>query len=229
MLLTGIASGFAATQQQTGLRPPAVPLVPVDPYFSIWSAADKLTDGDKNGNPTINHWTRTPNQLTSLIQIDGKPFRIMGISPKEVPALEQTGLDILPTTVTYTFEGAGVRVNLSFMTPLLPEDLMVFSRPVTYLTWQVNSTDGKDHTVQIHYDNTAELVVNNVKTEQVTWASEKIEDIDTMKVGSVEQPVLWKKRRRRPHQLGLRLCGCARLAEGQDTYRRGGRGAPILR
>ena len=193
MLLTGIASGFAATQQQTGLRPPAVPLVPVDPYFSIWSAADKLTDGDKNGNPTINHWTRTPNQLTSLIQIDGKPFRIMGISPKEVPALEQTGLDILPTTVTYTFEGAGVRVNLSFMTPLLPEDLMVFSRPVTYLTWQVNSTDGKDHTVQIHYDNTAELVVNNVKTEQVTWASEKIEDIDTMKVGSVEQPVLWKK------------------------------------
>ena len=34
------------------------------------------------------------------------------------------------------------------------------SRPVTYLTWEVRAVDGKEHTVSIYYDNSAELVVN---------------------------------------------------------------------
>lgn len=99
----------------------------------------------------------------------------------------------MPTTVAYSFEGAGVRVRLSFMTPLLPDDLMVFSRPVTYLTWQVEALDSKTHGVQIYYDNTAELAVNNALTEKVTWSNEKFGAVTAMKVGSVDQPVLRTK------------------------------------
>lgn len=88
VLLAIYASGVFAREDALP-RAPAVPLVAVDPYFSIWSAADKLTDADRNGNPTIVHWTGAPNQLTSLARIDGKPYRIMGVEPKDVPALEK--------------------------------------------------------------------------------------------------------------------------------------------
>jgi len=187
-LLANLACGQVSTPNpQLNLRPPAVPLVAVDPYFSIWSPADKLTDA------ATTHWTEAPNRLTSLIRIDGKSYRIMGDEPKAIPALEQTRLQVLPTTVTYTFEGAGVSVSLAFMNPLLPDDLKVFSRPVTYLTWQVSSADGKAHDVQVYYDNTAELVVNNPRTEKVSWSREKFGDIEALKVGSVDQPVLRQK------------------------------------
>src|SRR6266576_6845539 len=119
----------AADSNIPALRPPAVPLVACDPYFSIWSPADKLTDAD-----TV-HWTGKPHRLTSLVRIDGKGFRIMGKEPASVTALPQTNLEVLPTRTIYTFEGEGVRLTLTFMTPALPDDLDVLSRPVTYSTW----------------------------------------------------------------------------------------------
>ena len=117
----------SVAQHESTLRPPAVPLIPVDPYFSVWSAADKLTDADAGGNPTIVHWTGAPNQLTSLIRIDGKIFRVMGTQPADAPALPQTAVQVLPTTVSYAFDGEGIHLELAFMTPLLarrPDDLL---------------------------------------------------------------------------------------------------------
>jgi hypothetical protein len=182
-----IAGSALADPAKVALRAPSVPLVPVDPYFSIWSPADKLTDAN-----TV-HWTGVPNRLGSRIRIDGKVYRLMGSEPKGVPALEQTGLKILPTTVTYEFQGAGVRVSLAFMTPLLPEDLMVLSRPVTYLTWTAAATDGKTHRVHVYFNARAEITVDDVAKEKVTWASTRFGDICALKVGSVDQPVTQKK------------------------------------
>lgn len=53
-------------------RPTAVPLITVDPFFSIWSCADRLTDDAPR------HWSGYRNSMTGLVFVDGKCYRFMG-------------------------------------------------------------------------------------------------------------------------------------------------------
>src|SRR5689334_17005137 len=90
-----------AEEQKKAFRPPAVPLVVCNPYFSIWSEGDKLTDVETR------HWTGKPHRLTSMVRVDGKAYRLMGAEPKDVPAMEQTSVRVMPTQTIYLFEDAG--------------------------------------------------------------------------------------------------------------------------
>ncbi len=176
---------LAASLYGAELRPPAVPLVTHDPYFSIWSMADHLTD-----QPT-KHWTGTIQSLSSLVRVDGMTFRIMGVEPRRTPALNQTDVKVLPTRTEYAFEGAGIRVMLEFLTPALPENLEVLSRPATFVTWHVFSADGKNHKVSIYFDAGSEIAVNT-RDEAVAWSRYRVGDLELLRVGSQNQPVLEK-------------------------------------
>jgi hypothetical protein len=165
------------------LRPPAVPLVAHDPYFSIWSPADRLTDA-----ATV-HWTGRAHPMTSLIRIDGDTSRLMGPTPSNIAALPQTSVTVRPTHTNYTFANARVTVMLTFMTPSLPSDLDVLSRPVTYITWNVASADGKPHQVQIYFDCGADIAVNTTD-QSVQLDYPKVDGLAVARVGTPEQPVL---------------------------------------
>ena len=182
LLLLSILSGAIVAGAET-LRPPAVPLVTFDPYLSIWSEADKLTD--KN----TQHWTHREQSLASLIRIDGKTYRLMGAEPANVPAFTQVSLQVLPTRSIYEFEDAGVRVTLTFMTAALPHDLDVFSRPLSYLTWDVRSVDGGKHEISIYDSTSSELAVNE-PSEPVEWTRVAAGKLTALRVGTQEQPVL---------------------------------------
>ena len=169
---------YAAT-----LRPPAVPLVTFDPYLSIWSEADKLTD--KN----TQHWTHRGHSLLSLIRIDGRTYRLMGAEPKGVPAFPQVSLQVLPTRSIYEFEDGGVHVTLTFMTAALPHDLDIFSRPLSYLTWDVRSVDGATHKISI-YDSTSSQLVVNESNELVDWSRANAGKLTALRAGTHAQPIL---------------------------------------
>lgn len=176
----------AAAQTPPPLRPPAVPLVACDPYFSIWSPADKLTDAD-----TV-HWTGKPHRLASLARIDGQTYRVMGREPAELPALPQTGLEVTPTRTLYTFAGSGVSLTLTFTTPALPDNVDLLARPVTYLTYTARATDGREHDVALYFDAAAELAVNT-PNQVVESSLVAVDELTAVKIGTVEQPVLAKR------------------------------------
>ena len=185
-----LVSGWLAASVASAaepFRPPAVPLVACDPYFSVWSFNDKLTDANTR------HWTGRPQPLHSLIRVDGKTFRLMGGAPDtSIAALPQVNLQVLPTRTIYDFANPIVHVTLTFLTPALPENLDVYSRPVTYLTWDVKSVDGQPHEAAIYFAAGAALAVNTVE-QKVDWSHLEVAGLDVLRVGTEEQPVLRRK------------------------------------
>jgi hypothetical protein len=171
---------------------PATPLVACDPYFSIWSPADRLTD--KN---TV-HWTGKAHRLSSIVTIDrffsrqGTQFRALGAASESVPAMPQRAVEVLPTRTIYTFEGAGVSLTLTFLTPALPSDIDILSRPVTYVIYEFKSTDGKEHAVKVEFGASGELAVN-MPDQLVTVSQHKFGKLNALKVGSVDQAILAKR------------------------------------
>jgi hypothetical protein len=129
--------------------------------------------------------------MTGLARVDGKSFRVMGMDPANVPPLPQIELEVLPTRTIYTFEGEGVRLTLTFMTPALPDDLDVLSRPVTYLTWESDSTDGKAHAVSVYFDARGAMACN-MPDQAVNFQKADSANIRAWRVGTVEQPILQK-------------------------------------
>jgi hypothetical protein len=212
IICLGIAV-FGAIQSLAGpFRPPSVPLVTFDPYLSIWSAADHLTDR------RTQHWTAYPHSLVSLIRVDGLSYRLMGSEPETVPALPQTGLQVTPTRSIYEFENDGIRVTLTFMRPALPDDLDAMALPLGYITWEVRSKDGQDHAVSI-YDSTSSQLAVNKNDEEVKWARETAGALTLLRVGTAEQDVLGSSGDDHRIDWG---CACAAAASGQARAAIGG-------
>jgi Domain of unknown function (DUF4965)/Domain of unknown function (DUF1793)/Domain of unknown function (DUF5127)/Domain of unknown function (DUF4964) len=180
LIVIGLTSGPAAAQSW---RPPAVPLVTHDPYFSIWSMNDHLTDG-----PT-RHWTGLPQPLTGLIRIDGRTFRWMGEAPESAPAMKQTDLEVTPTRTIYSFKQQGVKLEASFLSPLVPSDMDLMSRPISYLNLSSSATDGKPHNVQLLLEVSSLLAVDTY-TQQVVWSRSRLQGITMLRAADFDQPVL---------------------------------------
>jgi len=135
------------------LRAPAVPLITVDPYFSVWSMANELNECDTK------HWTGKPNRLTGTASVNGKAYLFMGDNPNSLK-MKQTDLDITALSTIYRFVCDEIELELTFLTPLLMDDLKLLSRPVSYIHSKVWSKDGSNHDVIISISVDDELSQN---------------------------------------------------------------------
>lgn len=166
-------------------RPPAVPLIVHDPYFSIWSCSDKLNDSWPR------HWTGTIMALCGLVKVDGQTLRFCGVPGGDMPALDQVKCTVEATTTHYEFTGADIRLHVDFMSPALAKDLDTLSLPVGFIRMSWESVSGAAHKVQAYVDVSGEWCVN--RSEQpVIWGRAKLGEREALRIGSQEQPVLKK-------------------------------------
>jgi hypothetical protein len=104
----------------------------------------------------------------------------------------QKSVNINPTQTVYDFTCGGADLTLTFTSPLLITDLAVLSRPVSYITYQVKSNDGKAHQVKIFFSASADLA-RNKSAQPVTVQKVSSTTLSILKAGTVEQPILQKK------------------------------------
>lgn len=164
------------------LRPPAIPLITVDPYFSVWSSADVLYDKDTE------HWTASPNTIKGIVIIDGTEYRFMGKG--DLPVIEQIDFDMNAFVSSYSFRNKEIILNVDFYTPLFAEDLYMVSRPVSYAAFNYSSCDGKNHDVSVKIQVSEELCINKKGSEPVCAETGATNNTFYGKIGSQKQNML---------------------------------------
>ncbi len=168
------------------LRAPATPLITIDPYFSIWSANDRLNDGE-----TV-HWTGKPNAITGILQIGGEEYLFLG-SKENAAKMVQTSCEINALSTVYTFTAGQVELVLTFTSPLLLDDLKVLSRPVSYLKAEIRGLGHTSQQAKISIHVTDDVCLDT-RQEHPTMGEilSLDQEIAGARMGSTLQPVLGK-------------------------------------
>ena len=129
----------------------------------------------------------------------GGSFLDAGIVNEPVPETdvkmiraEQKNVTINATQTIYDFACGPVDATLTFTSPLLLNDLDILARPVSYITYSVKSNDGKQHNVELYFGASTDIAVN-VPTQEVVTKKYTTFDLNILKAGTKEQPVLQKK------------------------------------
>jgi hypothetical protein len=148
--------------------------------------------GDSLAGDWPRHWTGNVHAMCGFVRVDGKPWRFMGTAPEVGDEAEQVGLEVEATRTLYRFKAGGVELGVTFLSPLLLDDLELLSRPASYITFEARAIDGQPHAVAVYFDATGEWCVHDPRQE-VTWGRAKVDGMHAMRIGTVDQHVLARK------------------------------------
>ena len=100
--------------------------------------------------------------------------------------------DVQPTRTIYGFTCGPVDLELTFMAPLLLDDLDLVSRPVNYISYDVKANDGKKHDVKVYFEASPLWAVDYPNQKTATHCFED-GGLVYLKSGTLSQDILAKK------------------------------------
>ncbi|KAF8883844.1 hypothetical protein BD779DRAFT_813306 [Infundibulicybe gibba] len=153
--------------------PGSIPLAIRSPYFNCW-----LPNPGAGSWPTFWNGRNQVLGWTGYIKIDGVSFEWLGFDGNEGIL---TGTEITPTRTILTLKAGPMELEVTFLSPIEPTDLVRQSFPFTYMYLTANATDGANHSVQVYSDISAEWASGDNGTE-VTWSTTPGDDLVFHKV-----------------------------------------------
>lgn len=118
-------------------------------------------------------------------------YRNIGIEDANMPLAVQKDVDVLATSTYYSFACGPVDLELVFTAPMLIDDYDLLSSPINYISYQVSSTDGKEHDVQLLLTASPKISQNQISQPTVSSLIEE-KGVKYLKTGTIEQPILAK-------------------------------------
>jgi len=108
-----------------------------------------------------------------------------------LPTARQTGVAVTATQTTYTFAAGPVRLTVSFLSPLLLDELETVARPVSYVTFTATAADGKPHPTQVLLTEAGTLA-SDTPYQEVAARAGAAGDLRWQALGTTAQLVLAK-------------------------------------
>lgn len=165
------------------LRAPAVPLITVDPFFTVWSA-----DTNLNHSKT-EHWSGKGNSIIGTVNVDGKEYLFLGYH-RDIRKIKQVSLDIDALSTSAVFENDEIILKIKFLTPLIPDDYRLLTRPVSYMEVAYESKDGKEHDVSVNIAASEELCLDEPNDDIADTEDVSFDGITVMKMGNrIQKPL----------------------------------------
>lgn len=167
------------------LRAPSYPLITIDPYFSVWSPANSPIDVNTT------HWTGRDITMSVVADIDGNSYRLVGSYDSDtIPGAKCISSDCSAFSTTYEYLQDGVKISLIFTSPIIPNDLYMLSRPISYLEIKKEAADGARHKVSVKIMMSEEICMNLKGDDSVEISEFSHGQISTIKMGKTHQSIL---------------------------------------
>jgi len=104
----------------------------------------------------------------------------------------QKKVEITATQTKYEFTCGGVDLSVKFLSPLLANDLDLYSRPISFVTFTTESNDGKQHDLKLFFDASPDIAKNK-NSQQSDFSFYKKVGVAYQKTGTKDQSVLKRK------------------------------------
>ena len=98
----------------------------------------------------------------------GGAYVDMGIYLSVLEEAEQLSCTVTATSTYYTFRCGGIDLDVVFTTPQVMNDLVLFSTPIAYISYQARPNDKKLHNVRVFIQTSAEMAVRNTSQSTST-------------------------------------------------------------